>query len=152
MPDSTNSRLHQPRSSEHMLPDVVPTGETVAGMLFTGLSLRQVVNLVKRFPPLEALMNGRSVTGAEIIGIAPDALEDILSEGSGHGENDQVAKAWFSKVALGEQLAMLEAVLKATFKEETYGVFRDRLSRLKYYYAEEPPPPATSAAAAGSRA
>ena len=132
----------------HLLREIVPTGETVGGVLFIGLSLRQVVNLTKRFPPLQVLINGESVGAAEIIDIAPDALEDILKEGSGHAENDHAAKEWFSRIVFGEQLAMIEAVLKATFKEGTHGFFRDRLARLRSYYAEEPPQPANSGAAA----
>lgn len=87
-------------------------GDTVS---VRGVSALGVASLIMRFPELRALIAGKdtNVTVDRIMEVAPQAVASIIAAGCG-AEGDPRAEEVASQLPVGEQLALLTAVLELT--------------------------------------
>jgi hypothetical protein len=108
--------------------DIALATETVAGLTVTGVSLRGVAKLMRRFDVLADLFAGGVVESARIIDKAPDAIAAVLAAAIGR-PGDEAAEKKLDDLPLGTQAELLDAAIRLTFPGGI-GPFKDRLVQL----------------------
>jgi hypothetical protein len=100
--------------------DIAPVSVTVnvrgTDLEVKGISAKDVVNLLKRFPEIRKLLVNRTVTPEALIEFVPDAISAIIAAGTGAGGDKQVEER-AATLAVAEQAKILGHVLKLTFPE-----------------------------------
>lgn len=96
-----------------------------------GVSAAGIAQLLVRFPELEALLSGKDVTldTKGLVAIAPRAVSVIIAAGTGHAGETEFEDAAEKNLTAGEQLEVLEAVIKLTMPEGV-GPFVEKLLAL----------------------
>lgn len=95
-----------------------------------GISLADIAYLVQHFPEVRDMFSGKDVefTVDSLLERAPAMVYDIIACGTGmRGDSRAVGVA--SNLGIDDQLALLEAILKETFKAGV-GPFVERVTRL----------------------
>ncbi|MET3995831.1 hypothetical protein ABID65_007503 [Bradyrhizobium sp. S3.9.2] len=111
--------------------DVAPSFEThtINGtdVHVTGVSATGIAVLLDRFPEVRALLTGKAVdlSPEDIMSKVPMAIDAILAAGTGN-PGDPAAEAVASKLPAGDQLALLQKIIKVTMPKGV-GPFVDAL-------------------------
>jgi len=97
--------------------DFKPPGQTFSlggkDIAVPGLTFGHIRDLVARFPKLGELLQGKTVMASDIVSTIPDAVPAIIATGFGFpADKEQEAAA--SKMTIGVQIDMIDAVIKAT--------------------------------------
>lgn len=113
-----------------LLPETLPVRINDQDVEVTGVSVKGVVALFRRFPEIRTIMSGRGseLNGQDVIDKLPDSVPAIIAAGCGQIDNP-AAEDIVSRLPLSEQVELLEAVLKLTFKDGI-GPFAAKLAAL----------------------
>lgn len=115
------------------LVDIAPIGEGVSirgqNIECKGISAEGIARLIVRFPEMRALMSGRALelSPDRLLVLVPAAIGAIIAEGCGDGSEAHEAAA--NRLAVGEQMDLLEAIIKMTLPGGV-GPFVEKLERL----------------------
>jgi hypothetical protein len=96
----------------------------------TGITARGIAILLEQFPELRKIISGRSddLTAGKLIEQAPDAVAAAIAAGTGL-PGDKVAEEKAANLSLGDQLNLLDAIIRLTFPIG-FGPFVERLTSL----------------------
>lgn len=97
----------------------VPIGRDKSKTLtIRGLSVSDIIYLIQTYPEIAALLEGRvkDVTPAAITSMAPRVLGDVIACACEQRANEK-AIAWASRLSIGRQRDVVEAIFELTFPE-----------------------------------
>lgn len=99
-------------------------------MHVTGVSATGIAVLLDRFPEVRALLTGKAVdlSPEDIMSKVPMAIDAILAAGTGN-PGDPAAEAVASKLPAGDQLALMQKIIKVTMPKGV-GPFVDALTAI----------------------
>lgn len=114
--------------------DIAPSVHTVkvqgTDIPVPGISIAGLAFLLGQYPELRKMISGKAVefSADQIFDLAPNVVQAVIAVGLGYpGDKDQEAAA--GRLPMGDQMALIEGVLKATFRDGI-GPFVDRLTAL----------------------
>jgi hypothetical protein len=105
--------------------DVIVRGKPVT---VTGISARGLAGLLRRFPELLELLDGKGLNMEALATLGPDVLAAIVAAGTGSA-GDKRAEEIADSLGLSDQLALIEAIAVETFAGDPQG-FLKRLESL----------------------
>lgn len=105
--------------------DVIVRGHTVT---VTGVSARGLAVLFRRFPDLIGAVTGAGLSVSALAEMGPDVLAAVIAAGTG-SPGDQTAEAVADRLAMSDQLALIEAIMTESFGGDPAG-FMKRLESL----------------------
>jgi hypothetical protein len=114
------------------LRDLAGTAEkvTVRGQAIEvpGLSIDGIAQLLNRFDEVRGWLSGGAVdlSAEALVGTGPHLVAAVIAAGTG-APGDEQAEAVASDLAVGEQLALLEAIMRVSFPDGL-GNFLNRLT------------------------
>lgn len=123
--------------------DVAPSMKTVTvcgtEVAVTGVSAKGVAVIMSRFPMVRELMTGRApqgLTAESLVQLVPDAIACVIAAGTG-APGDAKAEAIAATLPVGDQLELLDSIIKATLPQGT-GPFVEKLTAFASVVGVEP--------------
>lgn len=105
--------------------DVTVRGRTVT---VTGVSARGLATLFRRFPDLIGAIAGAGLSVSALAQMGPDVLAAVIAAGTG-SPDDPAAEEVADRLAMSDQLALIEAIMSESFGGDPAG-FMKRLESL----------------------
>lgn len=99
-----------------------------ATVTVTGISARGLAALLRRFPALLEMLDGKGLNIDALATLGPDVLAALIAAGTG-AAGDARAEAVADGLGIADQLALVEAIAAETFSGDPAG-FLSRLTAL----------------------
>jgi hypothetical protein len=111
--------------------DIAPASENVlistdTSLAVYGISVRDIIALLQRFPEAQQWISGGKLDTAHFIQTAPNAIAAVIAAGCKKFGNEE-AEARAAELTIETQLDILEAVSRLTFRSG-FGPFVQRIT------------------------